>query len=185
TAKELLSEENPSIIRFMMLSAHYRSPIDYSEKLKEQAKNTLEKISTFAQRIRNHKSNKDTDDLKVQKFIKEFFKHMDDDFNSPRAIASLFELINYTNAKIDSYSISNMDKKNIAQFLKNFEKIFGIKILIAKKELIPEDLINLAKERDELRKNKQWKEGDERRDAIEKRGYKIEDTPEGPKLKKI
>ncbi|MBI3671817.1 cysteine--tRNA ligase [Candidatus Azambacteria bacterium] len=182
TAKELLAKAAPETIRFMMLSVHYRSPIDYSDKLKDQAKSSLKTLSDFTQRLKTLKPQKIKNDKNIASIIKEFFENMDDDFNTPKAIASIFKITNHINAKNE---ISADDKKAVIKLFKDFERIFKINVLNKKNEETPEEILNLAQKREELRKNKEWQKADETRAEMERLGYKVEDSKEGPKISKI
>lgn len=187
TAKEVLEKYNPNVIRFMMISAHYRSPINYSEKSISQTQNTLENIYDFSERIKSYKPNRDAKKSKgVHVFIKQFFENMDDDFNTPKAIASLFELITFTNKLVSKDLLSKEDKRMVLAFLKNVEKIFGVKFSAKKAaERISQDVLDMLSNRERFRREKNWQEADMVRQAILSRGYAVEDTPEGQKLKKV
>jgi len=182
TAKEIVDEFSPETIRFAMHSIHYRSPADFSENMLEQAKSTLQKISDFSYRLKYTKIKSSKEDKKIKKYIEKFFLELDNDFNTPKALSALFELIKYTNQLIDKKLFSKQDKKNISSFLKNFEKIFGIKINTKPTDNIPKDIEKLLKSRENFRKNKQWQEADKIRDMLLARGYVIEDTPQGQKI---
>jgi len=184
-AKDVLEKTGGEIIRFALASLHYRSPADFSEKLLDQTKRSLETIRTFLERLKSyHIKTKDAKECKILKgYIKKFYTELDDDLNTPKALAGLFSAIKRANFKMDKGTFSQKDKKNIEKFLKDFENIFGIEV--SKKDgVVPEDIMDLLKARERFRKEKRWNEADMARDAIEKRGYKIEDTPKGPKVKK-
>ncbi len=191
TVKELLEKTEPDIIRFMMLSVHYRSPIDYTSKLLEQSKSSLEKITDFSDRLKkfkpkiNPKKSISCKCKTINAQIKKFFSEMDDDFNTPKALAALFSLINLSNSKMDKNTLSETDKENIISFLKDVENIFGIKILTKKREKISEDITDLLEARKKARKEKNWNESDKIREMLKKRGYLVKDTPQGQKLKKV
>jgi cysteinyl-tRNA synthetase len=185
TAKEITEKFNPETIRFALLSIHYRSPADFSENMLMQAKNTVQKISDFSYRLKYAKTKDLKEDKKIKKFVEKFFLEMNNDFNTPQALASLFELIKYSNYLMDKNLLSKPDKKDISLFFKNFEKIFGIKIDSNTKTKTTKDIEKLLKSRENFRKNKQWQEADKIRDMLLTRGYVIEDTPEGQKIKFI
>jgi len=185
TAKEIVSKFHPATVRFAMHSIHYRSPADFSENMMQQAKSTVEKISDFAYRLKYSKTKKDKEDKKIKKLIEKFFLELDDDLNTPKALALLFELIKYANYLMDNDLFSKKDKKIISNFLRDFEKIFGIKIEVNGKTKIPKDVEKLLESRENFRKSKQWKEADKIREVLKKRGFEIEDTPQGQKLKKL
>lgn len=186
TAKKALEKYEPNAVRFMMISVHYRSPINYSKDTIFQAQNTLEKIYDFSDKLSIRalaKQSKSTD-KEINIFIKIFFENMDDDFNTPKAIASLFELITYINKRITKNPLSKEEQREICAFLKNVEKIFGVKLSRKKEKKIPQDVLNLLSDREKFRKEKNWPEADKAREAILSRGYIVEDTTEGQKFKK-
>lgn len=184
TAKEALEKYDPNAVRFMMISAHYRSPINYTDDSIFQARNTLEKICVFSERLSSCAATEAAPSKEINIFIKRFFENMDDDFNTPKAIASLFELIAYANKQIDKNLLSKEDKREIRAFLKNIEKIFGVKLSKKTEEKIPQNILNILSAREKFRNEKNWQEADRMREAILSNGYTVEDTQEGPKLKK-
>ncbi len=186
TAKDLLKKYSPDVIKFMILLTHYRSPINYSEKLMEQSKKSLEKIYDFLYRLNFYKPKDKTKECQIlKKGIAKFFSEMDDDFNTPKAIASLFKVINRANLKIDKGTLSEKDKKNILNFFNDVSKIFNLNLKEKKQENIPKEILKLLKAREEARKEQNWEISDQIRDTLEKRGYKVEDTKNGQKIKKI
>ena len=110
---------------------------------------------------------------------------MEDDFNTPLALASIFQLINKGNVLLAKNQLFLIDAKNILKFLKETDEIFNF-IFWGKKEIkIPALIEKMVKERERARNKKDWKLADELRKKVEKMGYKIEDTKEGPKVKRI
>ena len=109
---------------------------------------------------------------------------MEDDFNTPKAIAAIFELIAKGNYLIDKKLLGRADARNILEFLKKIDRFFNFIFWPKIKEKIPEAVLSLAKLREEYRKEKNWQKADEIRQEIKKEGYWVEDTKEGPLLKK-
>ncbi len=112
---------------------------------------------------------------------------MENDFNTAQAKAALFELVGLANEKIKQNQLTQVQAKEILEFLKKFDKIFLF--LNFKKrdkaEIIPEEILALAKERESTRKEKNWQKADEIRRQIKRAGWLVEDTSTGPKLKKV
>ena len=108
---------------------------------------------------------------------------MDDDFDTPRAIANIFEFIKNTNRNIDEDKLTKNDAHEIKSAFKKIDSVLGV-ILKIKTEKIPEEIKKLAEERERHRKEKKWKESDETREKIQKLGYDIKDSSEGPIIKK-
>ena len=110
---------------------------------------------------------------------------MDDDFNTPKAKACLFQLVNRGNQLLDKGRITPAGAKEILGFLKKIDKVFGFIFLKKPRRGIPEKVLKLVKEREKYRKEKEWKKADEIRKKIQNLGYRVEDREKGPKLKLI
>lgn len=189
TIRDFLKENSSRLLRLLIVKTHYRSPIDYSEKAILQCKKELERIDEFIAKLidlRNQYIGLRNRTIDVVKFEKEFNKAMEDDFNTPKAVAVIFDLINKGNVFISQNKLSLANAKNILEFLKKIDKVFNF-ILNGKpnKEKIPKEVFELTEKREKYRKEENWQKADEIRKKIEKMGYKIEDTKEGPKIKKL
>ncbi len=189
TIKDFLKDYSPRVLRLFVLKSHYRSPINYTEKLILQTKKELERIDGFIgklkeQRTENKEQRTKTNNL-ILKAQKDFEKAMDNDFNTPKAVAVIFELMNKGNSLINKNLLSRTDARDILKFLQEVDKAFGFISLSKKKEKIPKETLMLADKREKYRQQKKWEKADEVRKEIEKLGYKIEDTEKGPKLKRI
>jgi len=188
TIREFLNKHSARLLRFFVLKSHYRSPIDYSEKAILQSQNELERIDEFLEKLKTQKSKVKTttqkSKLKIDKFKNKFEEAMDDDFNTPKAMAVIFELIREVNPMLDKNQITQEEVKQILEFLKFVDEIFGF-ILKKERVKIPEEIKKLAQKREILRKEKKWEEADKIREEIKKLGYEIQDTAGGTKIKKL
>lgn len=188
TIKDFSEKYSPRILRLFVLKTHYLSPINYSEKEINQVKKQLERIDEFVNKIKTLSLQLTSRRLEKSKLIekskKEFEKAMDDDFNTPVALASVFQLINKGNKLLDKNKLTPTDSKDILKFLKKIDEVFNF-IFWGKREApkIPSFIKKMVREREEARKRKDWKKADKIRKEIEKSGYKIEDTKQGPKVK--
>ncbi|MFH0867847.1 MAG: cysteine--tRNA ligase [Candidatus Woesearchaeota archaeon] len=172
TVRDALKKHDSKVLRFFYLSAHYRSHINFSEELLDQAKNSLERLNDFVRKV---KDSKEKDDVKlIEKTKKEFLKHMDDDFDTPKALAAVFDFVKDVNKKGGG--------KKSYELMLEFDKIFNV--LETKKENIPAEIKKLLEEREKARKEKNYERADKIREEIEKKGYAIEDTKEGARVKK-
>ncbi len=192
TIKEFLKENSPNLLRFLIIKSHYRSPINYSEAKLIKTEKELERIEEFVARLKEIKNNKSSKSKLAEKTRKEFQKAMNDDFNTPEAIASIFNLVNKGNKLIDQEKISKKEAEEIINLLKEIDKIFKIdltktddRITLKNKVQISKKLNALINKREKHRKNKDWEKADKARKEIEKLGYRIKDTKEGPKIKKF
>ncbi len=193
TIRDALKKYDAETLRIFFASSHYRSPIDYSEKNLEQAKTNLEKLYTTLKNLQEAKKRKrlTKPEIEFKSFLKQCKKKfeifMDDDFNTPKALTILYNLSSKTNALINEQNgeINLNLSKEIIKTFRELGKIFGILQREIKKEEIPEEIKELLEEREKARKEKDFKKADEIREKIREKGFLIEDTKEGPKVKKI
>ena len=191
TVRDFLKENSPRFLRFLVIKNHYRSPIDYNEKLISQTKKEIERIDEFVTKLKTQSSKRKakTQNLKLIKTLvlktqKEFEEMMDNDFNTPKALASLFELINRGNSLLDQNLIAQDDAKDILEFLRKIDGFLNFIFWKKPKEKIPENILKLVEKREKCRKQKNWKAADEVRESIKKLGWWVEDTKEGSKIKR-
>jgi cysteinyl-tRNA synthetase len=185
TIKDFLRDYPARILRLLVLKTHHRSPIDYSENEIEAVKNQLARMDEFIGKISSFaKATEDKQNFKIIDYEKSFSAAMEDDFNTPKAIAVIFDLINKGNVLLGKNKLSSTDAKNILEFFKKIDYFFGF-IFAEKTEKIPDEVLALAKEREKFRQAKDWQKSDELRDKIKDLGYEVKDTPNGPELKKI
>lgn len=178
---EALKKWSPRVLRLLVASSHYSSALDWSKENLLQAKRNIEKIDEFVDRIRELKNYKDKRFAKalVLRTQKEFEKAMDDDFNTPRALATLFHLINRGNFLIDKGKINQEDVRDILGILRKMDQVFNFIFWKRKKKEIPEKILKLAQKREKLRNQEKFEKADKIRKKIEKMGYRIEDTEKG------
>jgi cysteinyl-tRNA synthetase len=165
TIRDLLQDYNGNIIRYFILSNHYRKPIDFSKKFLDDSKTAYERLKNIISDLK--------DDKKINtKYLKEFRSAMDDDLNTPEALGVLWKLIRDSEAqgKIET--------------IKEIDKVFDLNLTENEDIEIPAEIKKLIKEREEMRKKKNWEESDNIRRRIEKMGYSIDDSTEGTKVRK-
>jgi cysteinyl-tRNA synthetase len=185
TIRDFLRENDSRIIRLLIIKSHYRSPLNYNEKLLLQTKRELERIDEFTDKLKDIKTIKGKPQ-KLVKIIEEKFKTaMEDDFNTPKAIALIFDLINKGNSLISQNGLTRTEAKEIINFLKKIDKVFNFIFKEKQKITIPSSVLNLVKLREKQRKEKNWQKADETRKKIQQLGYWVEDTIDGSKIKKI
>lgn len=199
TIHEFLREHSKETFRLFILSSHYRSPVDYNEGAVRQAEANVNRISELFQRLEKITTTIQAKAgpgpaLKQQKqglaplqdltsAIKKYKQELDDDFNTPKALAVVFNIVRDANALLDKQKINPEGTRQILQFLKEVNLVFGI-IQAQKSVPIPKKVQEFAKQREELRRNKKWADADKVRAQIEEMGYIIKDTPKGPEIKK-
>lgn len=174
--REVIKEYGSSVFRLAMFSSHYRSPIEYSDTLMLQAKESLARLKYFVEKVRRYENEDKSERDGVDRIKTAFWTALEDDFNTPRALASLFDLVKETHKKMDHGS--GITKRYILEFMDEADKILGLKLL--ESDEIPEKIKKLADERETARQNKDWQKADELRLQIKNFGYDIEDTENGP-----
>ncbi|MEK9158351.1 MAG: cysteine--tRNA ligase, partial [Patescibacteria group bacterium] len=176
-----LSNHPAETLRLYFLSAHYRSPLAFEESLIKQAGTAIDRIADFLARL-SHISGEENpvaDEL-LKSQSEKFNLAMDDDFNAPAGIASVFELIRSLNSLISQNKLSaNQAIAILAFFNETVEKILGI-VPEPKEQSIPNEVLELVEQREQHRKDQAWDKADASRTKIESLGYAIEDTSYGP-----
>ena len=191
TVREIKDKYDLQVLRFFMLSAHYRSPLNFSAELMEASKNGLERIVNAVDNLKYLQENaavaeltgQETKDLEqVKEFVTRFDEAMDDDLNTADAISVIFELVKYANTSVS--------KDNSAAFIRavrdkilELGDILGLK-LEKKEEILDEDIEKLIEERQAARKAKDFAKADEIRNKLQDMGIVLLDTREGVKWKR-
>ena len=191
TVREISEQYDLQVLRFFMLSAHYRSPLNFSADLMEASKNGLERIVNAADNLKflmeNAKAEAITDAeaenfAKTEEFVAGFEKAMDDDFNTADAVAAIFDLVKYINTTTDAES----SKEYLQKLFDLLVKLTGVLGLIVdkKEEILDEDIEKLIEERQAARKAKDFARADAIRDELLEKGIILKDTREGVQWKK-
>ncbi len=192
TVREISEKYDLQVLRFFMLSAHYRSPLNFSAELMEAAKNGLERIVTAAEHLRylsEHAADKEmTDEERALyeesgQYVEKFEASMEDDFNTADAISAIFELVKFCN--------TNTSSDNTKAFLDALSgrlnalcDVLGI-ITEKEEEILDEEIESLIAQRQEARKQKDFARADEIRDELAARGIRLKDTREGVTWKRV
>ena len=190
TAREVAEKYGYEVVRYMMVQAHYRSPINYCVELLESCKASLERLyncrNTLDSAIENAKSgsvSKEASDL-FESRRKQFTDAMDDDLNTADAISAVFELVRDLNTMSSDKSVSKEQLEAGAALFDELTDILGLMYNRNKEEEIPAEILELAKQRQDARKEKNYALADELRNKIADMGYIIEETRQGTKIKK-
>jgi len=189
TLRDLLSKGyDARAIRFLLLSCHYRKPLDFTFKALEAAKAQVLRLDEFVTRLKEVKevkskaSHKKVEDL-IEKVKKEFEDSMDNDLDIAKALASLFVFVRTVNKMIDKKETTKEDARKIYELILKFDSVLGLQL--EREEKVPEEIKKLVEEREKARKARDWGLADKLRNEIGARGYIVEDTSEGPRVKKI
>lgn len=198
TVRDITKQYDYEDVRFFMLSAHYRSPINFSHELMEQSKNGLERIYTCLENLRHlydntsESTNTDmrTGDIQPENLLKnkldeykgKFIEAMEDDLNTADAIAAIFNIVKEINTGITA--VSRTSKQTIRfcmDMLKELGGVLGI-LQKEKKTVHSDEVQELVNQRQQARRDKNWKLADEIRDRLKDMGILLEDTPQGVKI---
>lgn len=194
TVRDVAKEFDYEVIRFFMLSAHYRSPINFSKDLMDSAKAGLERIKNcianmefFIQSANDRALNDEETALSnaLDEYKEKFIKAMDDDVNTADAISVIFEVVGLANKSITAESNTALSViKKAVELIYELGGVLGI-LYKNEEESLPADIEALLEKRAEARKNKNWAESDAIRDELKSLGYEVKDTPQGQQLTRI
>ena len=191
TVREISEQYDLQVLRFFMLNAHYRSPLNFSADLMESSKNALERITEGAGRLKDRKENAAVSELleeektllaEAEGFTSKFEAAMEDDFNTADALAAVFELVKFANTNVTEESSASFAEALLSQMVK-LSGVLGLKI-IKKEEILDKEIEALIEERQEARKAKNFARADEIRDELLEKGIILKDTREGVKWKR-
>jgi cysteinyl-tRNA synthetase len=186
---DIIKRHNPQVLRFFMLSVHYRNPINYSEELLESTRAAFERLTTSYQNLKHRKesstnlTNNNHEWLeKIASLQDEFIKAMDDDFNTAKAISVLFDL-----SKLANYYLleKNTAVEVIDKFTAQFDELFNVLGLsFANTEMLDEEIDALIEKRNQARKDRNFQLSDQIRDQLKEMNIILEDTPQGTRWKR-
>ena len=188
TVRQIGEQYDLQVLRFFMLNAHYRSPLNFSADLMEAAKNSLERILEAAGKLSDRKDNAAVENIteeelallkEAEGFVTKFEAAMDDDFNTADALAAIFELVKFANTNVNESS-SKEFAAGLYEELFKLSDVLGLKIE-KKEEILDKEIEDLIQERQAARKAKDFKRADEIRDELLKKGIILKDTREGVK----
>lgn len=190
TVRDIAKEYDLEAVRLFMLSAHYRSPINFSRDQIEAANASLNRLYTARNSILFQIENGEDRPLneaesafvqRLEAYEKKFDESMDDDMNTADALGAIFEMVKDANVSVTQ----GASKEAARSALKSLEAVCDVLGLLTKKEdALPEEIAKMVNERAEARKNKDWARSDELREMITKAGYILEDTKQGQKVRK-
>ena len=192
TVREIGEKYDLQVLRFFMLNAHYRSPLNFSADLMESSRNALERITEAAARLRDRKATAAVQEATEEErklmqeeeaFVTKFEEAMDDDFNTADALAAVFELVKFANTNVQEGSSAEFAAYTLEVMTKLCD-VLGL-TLEKKEEILDEEIENLIAERQNARKAKDFARADEIRGLLLEKGIELKDTREGVKWKRI
>lgn len=187
-AKDFLEKESGEVLRFFILNAHYRKPLNFNTEAIEAAKTSLRRLKNSKKRLtellENAEDKPANDEIskKIGEIRESFKAHMGDDLNTPDAFSDMFALSKFANSALDE----NSSKGSIEEALKLFGEFTEVLGILQEDEEsgIDSEVKELIQKRDEARKNKDYKLSDEIRDRLTEMGYIVKDTPNGTEVEK-
>ncbi len=191
TVREIGEKYDLQVLRFFMLSAHYRSPLNFSADLMEAAKNGLDRIKNAADNLRYSKEHAATTQLQkgeqeildeTASYVEKFEAAMEDDFNTADAVSAVFELVKFCNMNVTEQTSAAL-AEGLYDKLSTLCDILGI-ILEKEQEMLDDDIEQLIAERQQARKDRNFARADEIRELLAQKGIIGEDTREGGKWKR-
>ncbi|MBR5110463.1 MAG: cysteine--tRNA ligase [Clostridia bacterium] len=191
TVRDILKEYDPEDVRMFMLSAHYRSPINFSRDMMAQAHASLHRLYTARDHLlfllKNAPDQPMTEEeeallARVRESAVRFDAAMDDDLNTADALGAVFEIVRDANVALSEQSA----KAAVEKVLNGLTALTDVLGLLMKKaeDVLPAEIQDLVNQRDQARKEKNWKRSDELRDALAAAGYLVKDTPQGQNITK-
>ena len=193
TVRDVAKEYDYEVIRFFMLSVHYRNPINFSKDLMEQAKSGLERMYTCLDNLAFLKSKAQDSAMNAQemelanqlsRYKEKFMAAMDDDLNTADAIAALFDMVREINGNITAASNGSVTLIDLASnMMKELGNVLGI-LQKSRQDSLDSEIEALIAERQQARKDKNWAAADRIRDQLKEMGIILEDTPQGVKWRR-
>ncbi|OSB08154.1 cysteine--tRNA ligase [Paraclostridium bifermentans] len=192
TVRDIADKYDLEVVRFFMLSAHYRNPVNFSDEMLSQSRSGLERLYNTKEKLEFTLSNLKVADIKedekslseeLNSFREKFIAAMDDDINTADAISVIFELARFINTNVNEESSIEFAKKCLAEF----EELTNVLNIVNKKqeEVLDDDIEKLIQDRVDAKKNKDFALADEIRNKLLEMGIVLEDTRQGTKWKRV
>lgn len=181
------------VLRFFMLQAHYRMPINFTKELLDAAQNGWQRIKNFASNLAFLLETEEAEEGLTAQDVQEiclqarksFEAGMDDDLNTADAFAAIFGLVREVNSLLAGHKLKKEAIQLVQTTLLDLLEVLGLNPYTGAEETIPQDILGLAKERQAAKAARDYAKADSLRAQIQAQGWKLEDTAEGPKLSKL
>lgn len=188
TLRDLLDKGyTGSQVRYMLLQTHYKTQLNFTFVGLEGTKSALHRLNEFIQRLLDFQNgeSKGLVDPLLEKSYLVFADALADDLNISVALSAVFDLVREVNFLCDNHALSVEEAGRVIELLKKFDTVLGVLNFEKTESEIPKELQEALQKRIDARKNKDWAQSDVLRDFIHSKGYIIEDTAKGPRLKKV
>ncbi len=186
TLRSLLDEgHSPLTIRYALRSTHYRQPTNFSAETLEAAKQAVQRIQDFKHRLKElRRSSGTTLSEECDQCEKKFAEALDDDLNISAALAAVFDFLRDTNRLMDDHELGEEGAANALTMLDRFDTVTGL-TGDAATDVVPDEILDLVAQRQQARRNKDFSAADTIRDQLADKGWVLEDTPDGPRVKPL
>jgi len=164
----------PETIRYILLSAHYRKKLKFSKTKNHEALQVIKRITELKSRL--EKISGANSEQKYPDEYQNFIQALEDDLNTPEALAAFFDWARKTNQAIDKNKFTVIQAARGLNFIESFNSIFDI---ISSEDKVPQSILELVQKREIARQNKDWEKSDEIRDILLKKGWSVKDGPQG------
>ncbi|MCX7592023.1 MAG: cysteine--tRNA ligase [Kiritimatiellae bacterium] len=173
-------------LRYVLLAGHYRQPLNFTFEAAEAARAALGRLDDFRLRLTELAGNAGPVGLESPSWLRHarlaFRQAMEDDLNTPQALAVLFDLVRLGHKAMDDGTLLPSQAADVLETLRDFDTVLGG--LTKEEEAIPGECLTLVRQREEARRRKNWTEADRLREELRRRGWEVRDTPDGPKLRR-
>ena len=188
TMKDLLQKNiDPAVLRFLLLSTHYRKMLNFTFKALDQANASLQRIKDFLYELKNHSftegESKTVSNI-VDKTLKNFTKGLSDDLNISVALRALFDMVREVNSLIAKNKVFSQDAEKLINLIHSIDSVLGV-LPEEKEELLPDEILKKIEEREKARKNKDFESADRIRGELLALGIVLEDTKDGVRWKRV
>ena len=173
---------SPETFRFFVVTNHYRTSLNYTDEAARAAGKARDSLIEFVDRVRNIPDGPDKFDVgpTIEEMFREFEAGMDDDLNTPQAIAAVFDMTRPKTGRVNK--IGTLGRENLLKTIEKVNTVFAF--IEGSQTTIPEEVIELMKQREQVRKEKNWAMSDQLRDKILELGFIVKDTPQGQRVTK-
>ena len=184
TLRDLLSKGyDPLAVRYLLMSAHYRAQLNFTEEALRNAAKAIETLRGTLSRVKSSDTKPRSNSVELRRTLSkqqlEFERAMDDDLNMPRALAAAHHIVRAVNRAIDQSSLSRQDAKTVHRLILELDRVLGIFEELPGRAPLPQDVQLLIRKREEAREKKDWAAADKLRDQLSAMGILVEDTPTG------
>jgi cysteinyl-tRNA synthetase len=174
-------------VRYLLLQTHYKTQLNFTFQGLEGVKSALQRLQDFIERLQTIEQTQEGGKLEaiIHTRLLQFTQSLADDLNISAALSAVFDFVREVNSLCDAQQISQKEAQEALKLMRTFDSILGVLSFDKPSESIPIELEEALQKRIQARKDKNWQDADKWRNFIQERGFVIEDTPQGSRLKKL